>query len=295
MKNILVTGANRGLGKEIARQLLGALSKDESLYVSTRSIEKSREFIVEAKKNYPNASERLHLFELDLEQKEQKKMFELAGELPSFNYIFHVASPYIQTLLLKASPEEFLNFMTCERNETLFLCNFAKKLEKNGCLLATGAIIGRVIAGENISMEHPWYIGLSSHQKAVLSATMAALFQEMPNHRIIHANIGAFRDGREDKSFEEQIKKFEVLSTQDLASRLIRLARSSEKLAGFNIDFVTKMESQEMEKSHIKICPAEVIEERQKKSVPSLSNNKSILIQGGSGQSKAVEVEPPHP
>jgi len=237
---ILITGANRGLGREIAKQLVQGnlkLSQPHDIHLTARKLN------LHQLDSFQDNSF-VTISAMDLGEKNTIEFEKSIVDFPSFDYVIHTASPYSKSKLTQASHDELKEFLTCQYNETLLLTSLAQKLVDKGSLIATGAIIGDVINSDHIRAENPLYIGLSSLNKSYLRSVMSSLYQELPQKNIIHANLGTFRDNND---FAQEIIDGNALSTAYVAEILINMAEKKQKLEGFNINIMTKKEEMLME------------------------------------------------
>lgn len=231
--NFLVTGANRGLGKEIVTQLRKQYPASE-IVVTARQL-KDLEFYREP----PYFLQRDHFHQLDLNDTNKFTSRDFVEKMPIFTHVFHTASPYNKITLQNASLDDFDNLYTCQRNEASLLTELLKqkKLQENGVLIAAGAIVSAAVgSSQNIVSTHPWYAGLFSMYKSHLRILMAGLHQEMQQHRIIHANLGTFCD--ENEVNNDYLKNGLALTTQEVANQLITIALSPKKLDRYNVDIM---------------------------------------------------------
>ncbi|MBA2650638.1 MAG: hypothetical protein H0U75_13810 [Legionella sp.] len=104
------------------------------------------------------------------------------------------------------------------------LTQLSRKLIEGGSLIAAGSIVDVITDQATSQPNHPWYAGLFSLHKANLRSVMACLYQEMPNHGIIHAYLGEFHD--ESDTTNESLKSGKALTTQSIAKSMINLAKS---------------------------------------------------------------------
>ena len=232
---ILITGANRGLGREIAMQLTQRnlkLSKPHDIHLTAR---KSNLHQLDSfqENNFVTISA------MDLGEKNPSEFEKSMVNFASFDYVIHTASPYSKAKITEATPEELKEILTCQYNETLLLTSLAQKLVKNGSLVATGAIIGGVVGPDTIRANNTLYVGLSSLHKSYLRSLMSSLYQELPEKNIIHVNLGTFRDKDE---YAQEIIDGNALSTSYVAELLIDLAEKKQKLESFNLNIMTKNE-----------------------------------------------------
>ncbi|MBA2657124.1 MAG: SDR family oxidoreductase [Tatlockia sp.] len=237
---ILITGANRGLGREIAKHLIQRnqqLNKPHSIHLTARQNTLQQ-------LNSSQDGSFVTIYAMDLAEKDPTEFKKSIKSFPSFDYVIHTASPYSKSKLTEATHEELKEILTCQYNETILLTFLAQNLVDYGSLVAAGAIIGGVVGPDYIRSDNSWYIGLSSLHKSYLRAVMSSLYQELPNKQIIHANLGTFRENDE---FAQEIAGGNALSTTYVAERLIDLAENNQKLQSFNINILTKKEEELLE------------------------------------------------
>lgn len=232
---VLITGANRGLGNAIAKQLLQA-GMPLTLHVTARNLNS-----YDLSKD--NATTNTILYhQLHIDDENPANIFAFTSTLPSFNHIFHIASPYNKTNIQQSTEADLNAISIWQRNELMLLNQLSKKLIHGGSLVAAGSIVSIVSDPATAQPNHPWYAGLFSLYKANLRSIMACLYQEMPNHRIIHANLGAFLD--ESEANDESIKSGHIFSTQSVAKTMIDLATSKSATINFNVDIMSNLELQ---------------------------------------------------
>lgn len=241
--NILVTGANRGLGLSIIRSLLHKLpsGSQHHLYLTARDLDK---LDTSLKTNLPSipSNFKLHLHEYNFS--DTPSTLSLLDGLPELDHIFHTAAPYSRTPVIEASAAEREEFGAFSKAEETLLIDGAKKLPKGGSLIATGAIICETV-NPKVPASHPWHCGLSSIQKAHLRTIIGALAQELgTEYKMIHANLGTFV---EPEGNEEKIAAGEVLSIDDVAETLTSCALSDECLSDFNIDILSESEKEKLD------------------------------------------------
>lgn len=232
---VLITGANRGLGNAITKQLLQA-GIPLTLHVTARDL---NSFDLS---KYEATTSTIVYHKLHIDDENPANISAFTSSLPSFNHIFHIASPYNKTNLQQGTQADLNTITTCQRNELLLLSQLSRKLIDGGSLVAAGSIVGVVSDHANSLPNHPWYAGLFSLYKANLRSIMACLYQEMPNHRIIHANLGAFLD--ESETDNELLKSGHVFTTQSVAKTMIDLATSKSATINFNVDIISNFELQ---------------------------------------------------
>lgn len=232
---VLITGANRGLGNAIAKQLLHS-DTPLTLHVTARDL---KCFDLS---NYAATTSTISYHQLHIDDENPANISSFTSSLPSFNHIFHIASPYNKTNLLQAPAADLNAITTCQRNELLLLTQLSRKLIDGGSLVAAGSIVGAVSDHATSQPNHPWYAGLFSLYKANLRCIMACLSQEMPNYRIIHANLGAFLD--ESEVNNESLKNGNVITTQSVANTMIDLATSKSATNNFNVYIMSNLELQ---------------------------------------------------
>jgi NADP-dependent 3-hydroxy acid dehydrogenase YdfG len=232
---VLITGANRGLGNAITKQLLHAYTP-LTLHVTARDL---NGFDLSM---YAATTSTISYHQLHLDDENPANISAFTRSLPSFNQIFHIASPYNKTNLQQATAADLNTITTCQRNELMLLTQLSRKLIDGGSLVAAGSIVGVVTDPATSLPNHPWYAGLFSLYKANLRSIMACLYQEMPNHRIIHANLGAFLD--ESEANNESLKSGNALTTQLVAKTMIELATSKSETKDFNVDIMSHLELQ---------------------------------------------------
>ncbi len=243
---ILITGANRGLGKEIASQLLNKHSNELSVVMTARRTADLQHFKAATTPS-------IEAIELNLDEKSPDSFQHSLQQLRSlgkFDFIFHTASPYFKTRLLESTPEQTASILMAQQNEFLLLTSLAKELTSNGSMLAAGAVVSAVTGPTNVNADNPWYAGMFSFYKSSLRALMACLYQELPNNRVIHVNLGTFCDEADTQN--EHLKSGKAMTTQQVAAQLIEAAMKADyRLNGFNIDVMSKSELAQLEE----YCP----------------------------------------
>ncbi len=238
--NILVTGANRGLGLTVVNALIKHLPTDLShtLFLTGRNLDSLNAAVHTSKTIIPN---NINYRTFQCAFKHQEDTLDFLSGLPVLDHVFHTAAPYSHSKLSEASLEERAIFESFAAAESTLLIEANKKLTFNGSLIAAGAIIAETVHPKTPDA-HPWYIGLSSIQKATLRSVMGGLAQERTeNHRIAHANLGTFISNKTAAN-QEKITAGLVLATEDVATQLVHLALSTEPLPDFNIDMMSATE-----------------------------------------------------
>ncbi len=234
---VLITGANRGLGNAITKHLLQA-GIPLTLHVTARDL---NGFDLS---KYDSSTSTILYHKLHIDDENPDNIDAFTNTLPTFNHIFHIASPYNKTNLQQAREADLSTITTCQRNELILLTQLSKKLIEGGSLIAAGSIVSFVSDHAPTQPNHPWYAGLFSLYKANLRSILGCLYQEMPNHRIIHANLGAFLD--ESQANHESLKNGHIFTTQSIAKTMIDLAISKSATVNFNVDIISKLEQQEL-------------------------------------------------
>lgn len=187
-KNVLITGANRGLGLELSDQL----TKAGWRVSATARPEKMDELEHNFKKIGADAKQ---IFAWDLcETPDQNKIKSLLSMADAeWSAVVHCASPYWTKLLAETTPSELERFHNVMANDTLLLTSATELMKKqvNPSVLAiTGAVIGR----PNINFRG--IIGLVKAHQRQLSA---ALEYETNNSdaakklSVRHFDLGSFR------------------------------------------------------------------------------------------------------
>lgn len=190
-KNFLITGANRGLGLELACQLAAA---GQEVIVTARP----------SKMDELNQSMQavgvkpLAVIPLDLLQGPEKNVLgEILDNLPPITSAVHCASPYWTEPLMKTSPFDLRDLHNVMLNDTLLLHALAQQMMSSktaGVLAVTGAVIGM----PNINFRG--MMGLvKAHQRQLANvleheAEQARIHNGSGLH-VRHFNLGSFRPG----------------------------------------------------------------------------------------------------
>lgn len=176
--HVLITGANRGLGKRIATKLSPLVKQ---LYVASRDPDQMEE-------DYKANNIAFHkALPLDLSVNHFSELWEPFKGLNKFDAIIHAASPYIPKKLTETSDDEADFIGRCVKNEMLFLKNVSQYLNPNKArLIVTSAIIAEPGSRSR---------GIMSWSKSSLDALAEILHYELPSGvKVLNFILGTFRD-----------------------------------------------------------------------------------------------------
>lgn len=208
-KSVLITGANRGLGKELARKLSKEGGWD--IYVTARDPDT---LASEYKKEGINF---IKAIKLDLFKSESKTVIDMFNELPALSAVIHCASPYTQKKFLEHNLEEIEQYNHCMKIDAVIMRQAVVTMEdvnQQSSLVVTGAVIGQV------NFHKRGLIGLVKAQQRQLCGILDHECQEKKNKVYVrHLNLGSFRDA---VSAEENDKYIETSFVVDTIEKIIK-------------------------------------------------------------------------
>ena len=137
MPNMLITGANRGLGMHLAKHFA---KHGWELYVTGRDVEGLRSAYAIENVKYKSA------FEFDLMSvSSSKQISNIFKQIPQLEAVIHCAAPYDKKSLAEMTEEDIRNYSQSKYSDLIFAKTVVEHLGKNSnfsVFLATGAIIG---------------------------------------------------------------------------------------------------------------------------------------------------------
>lgn len=200
--NVLITGANRGLGLEIAKKL----APNALIYATGRSEVGLRE-----------AFSREHIalegaFELNLMEPDEAKIKSIFEALPALDAVIHCASPYLTKQFMETSTEEMRQYTNCILSDQLFaqaaMGHLSKHPEKQSTLMVSGAVIG---------LPHIHSRGVMGLLKDQQRQLWGVLNHESLDHvHVKHLNLGTFRD-----VVNEPHKEISTASVTDIVQQIV--------------------------------------------------------------------------
>jgi len=204
-KTVLITGANRGLGKLISKKMA---AQGWEVYVTARNADLLSSEFKRDGINYKNC------IDWNLcATPSQQRINQIFAELPNtISAVVHCASPYMKTPLLESSPEEIVAYSNSMQNDILFSKAAVDKLKTSGnnsVLAITGAVIG---------LPNYFSLGMMGLLKANQRQLAGVLEQELksdPGNKVHvrHFDLGSFVD--------EVTDPYKQISTEFVANTII--------------------------------------------------------------------------
>ena len=187
--NVLITGANRGLGLKLTENFL---HDDNKLYLTARDIESMNRF----------ESENVEVFNIDLNSLESiNTFFNNSNQIEELDLIIHCASPFEGTL--KELSYEDLDIWGNSYLNALKLSELAaQKLKKTGKLIFIGSVVGNEGKISKSCVPYSVYKGSLK--------LLAEGFQKEFDKTAIYINLGGFRDEKNN----------DYLQTEDVISMI---------------------------------------------------------------------------
>lgn len=183
-KKVLITGANRGLGLELAKKLS---AEGYQIYATARDQEELKSTFDKERISYGC------VYGLDLFDTTPAKVAHIFDSLPPLSSVIHCASPYTTKTYLETPIEEIEQYTKSMFADHVIMKNAVEKLKTSpnkGTLVVTGAVIGlphiysRGIMG---------LVKLNQRQLAAILEYECAQQVER-NVFVRHFTLGSFRD-----------------------------------------------------------------------------------------------------
>lgn len=230
MRNILITGANRGLGLAVAKI---AAEKKLDIYATARS-QPALEMAFTSNDIDLQGSMRF-----DLEASDPEEIRAQLRALPNLDIIVHCASPYSRDPFSETTTQQLTAYTRAMLNDQIFLQEACRKLATpQGVILLAGAMIGQ--PGELMR-------GPLSLYKNHLRALGEVIKYEQQDIRVHCMNLGTFTE--EEKPGH--------LTTSQVAVKFMEVAEDSST-EGYDIDLRTEADKQILASMHPKKNKAEL-------------------------------------
>lgn len=203
---ILITGANRGLGRELAKKFQ---TPNNSLFLTARNIESLNDFSDST------------LYSLNLNSsKSISSFFNNVGLNDNFDLIVHCASPFEGTL--ESNRYDDFDLWSNSFGVALKLSKLGlHKLNDDGKLIFIGSVAGM-----------PGHISKSCVPYSVYKGSLSLLaegFCKEAKKTGLYINLGGFRDEPSD----------EYLKTSTVVAELLKFANDSNKAQQVNLDLMS--------------------------------------------------------
>jgi hypothetical protein len=221
--NILITGANRGLGKKLAQKILQEVQNVRQIALTSRDI-----------KDLDFNDDRILKLPLDLSANHLEfygsPFYAGIQKSQPFTHIIHCASPYQTTAMTEACHSELTICGAVMANQVLLLPALLEKIVPGGTLLVCGSVSGEPVISYEMRSDN--FCLLHCLQKSGLRDLITRLYCAMPDNRIIHANMSGFVDSVPEDEGDN------ILALDFVVQKLLELVFSSEVLTSCNVDIV---------------------------------------------------------